>query len=62
MENKGFPLSEFSEGPLEFFIFAVTILVRAAPALHPHIPGAAYMQIKRAWPSFEHVTHVADTL
>jgi Ca2+-transporting ATPase len=29
--NKGFPLDKFSEGPLEFFIFAVTILVVAVP-------------------------------
>ncbi len=26
--HKGFPISKFSEGPLQFFIFAVTILVR----------------------------------
>lgn len=31
MENKGFPISKFSEGPLQFFIFAVTILVVAVP-------------------------------
>lgn len=31
IENKGFPLSEFSEGPLAFFIFGVTILVVAVP-------------------------------
>jgi Ca2+-transporting ATPase len=31
IENKGFPLSEFSEGPLQFFIFSVTILVVAVP-------------------------------
>jgi Ca2+-transporting ATPase len=29
--NKGFPMDEFSEGPLQFFIFAVTILVVAVP-------------------------------
>jgi Ca2+-transporting ATPase len=29
--NKGFPLDQFAEGPLEFFIFAVTILVVAVP-------------------------------
>ncbi len=27
----GFPMSKFAEGPLEFFIFAVTILVVAVP-------------------------------
>lgn len=31
MENRGFPISKFSEGPLQFFIFAVTILVVAVP-------------------------------
>ncbi|EFN57544.1 hypothetical protein CHLNCDRAFT_6358, partial [Chlorella variabilis] len=29
--NKGFPMDQFSEGPLQFFIFAVTILVVAVP-------------------------------
>lgn len=31
VENKGFPISKFSSGPLQFFIFAVTILVVAVP-------------------------------
>ncbi len=31
VENKGWPWSEFGEGPLEFFIFAVTIVVVAVP-------------------------------
>lgn len=31
VENKGFPISKFSDGPLQFFIFAVTILVVAVP-------------------------------
>lgn len=31
VENSGFPISKFSEGPLQFFIFAVTILVVAVP-------------------------------
>jgi Ca2+-transporting ATPase len=31
VENKGFPWSEFASGPLEFFIFAVTIVVVAVP-------------------------------
>lgn len=31
VENKGFPFNKFSEGPLQFFIFAVTILVVAVP-------------------------------
>lgn len=35
IQNKGFPLSKFSEGPLEFFIFAVTILVGGGGAPGP---------------------------
>ncbi|KAL6781722.1 FAP10B [Auxenochlorella protothecoides x Auxenochlorella symbiontica] len=31
VENRGFPLSQFASGPLEFFIFAVTIVVVAVP-------------------------------
>ena len=31
IENKGWPWSEFATGPLEFFIFAVTIVVVAVP-------------------------------
>jgi Ca2+-transporting ATPase len=31
IENNGFPLDEFASGPLEFFIFAVTIVVVAVP-------------------------------
>lgn len=31
VENKGFPFSKFATGPLEFFIFAVTIIVVAVP-------------------------------
>ena len=31
VENSGFPLDKFSEGPLDFFIFAVTIVVVAVP-------------------------------
>ena len=31
VENKGFPLSKFAEGPLAYFIFGVTILVVAVP-------------------------------
>lgn len=31
VENKGFPMSEFASGPLNFFIFAVTIVVVAVP-------------------------------
>lgn len=31
VENQGFPLSEFASGPLEFFIFSVTIIVVAVP-------------------------------
>ena len=31
VEEGGFPLSEFASGPLEFFIFAVTIVVVAVP-------------------------------
>ncbi len=31
IQEKGFPLSKFAEGPLEFFIFAVTIVVVAVP-------------------------------
>jgi Ca2+-transporting ATPase len=31
VENQGFPLDEFASGPLEFFIFAVTIVVVAVP-------------------------------
>ena len=31
VENHGFPLSKFAEGPLEYFIFAVTIVVVAVP-------------------------------
>lgn len=31
IENKGFPMSEFASGPLQFFIFAVTIVVVAVP-------------------------------
>lgn len=31
IEQKGFPMSEFASGPLEFFIFAVTIVVVAVP-------------------------------
>lgn len=31
IEHKGFPLSQFQEGPLHFFIFAVTIVVVAVP-------------------------------
>ena len=31
IENKGFPISQFGEGPLQFFIFGVTILVVAVP-------------------------------
>ena len=31
VENKGWPWSEFATGPLEFFIFAVTIVVVAVP-------------------------------
>ena len=29
--NKGFPVSEIASGPLQFFIFAVTIVVVAVP-------------------------------
>ena len=31
IQNKGFPISQFAEGPLNFFIFGVTILVVAVP-------------------------------
>lgn len=31
VENKGFPASKIVEGPLNFFIFAVTIVVVAVP-------------------------------
>jgi Ca2+-transporting ATPase len=31
IEQKGFPLNQFQEGPLHFFIFAVTIVVVAVP-------------------------------
>lgn len=31
VENHGFPVSRIAEGPLEFFIFAVTIVVVAVP-------------------------------
>ena len=31
IENKGFPVSQFAQGPLAFFIFGVTILVVAVP-------------------------------
>ena len=31
VENKGFPLAQFSSGPLRFFIFAITIIVVAVP-------------------------------
>lgn len=29
--NKGFPMNQFAQGPLQFFIFGVTILVVAVP-------------------------------
>jgi Ca2+-transporting ATPase len=31
VENRGFPVKQFAEGPLRFFIFAVTIIVVAVP-------------------------------
>lgn len=31
IENKGFPVNKIVEGPLNFFIFAVTIVVVAVP-------------------------------
>lgn len=31
VENKGFPASQIVSGPLQFFIFAVTIVVVAVP-------------------------------
>ena len=31
VENRGFPISEIVDGPLNFFIFAVTIVVVAVP-------------------------------
>jgi len=31
VENKGFPVSQIASGPLQFFIFAVTIVVVAVP-------------------------------
>ena len=31
IENKGFPASQIASGPLQFFIFAVTIVVVAVP-------------------------------
>ena len=31
MENKGFPADQIASGPLQFFIFAVTIVVVAVP-------------------------------
>ena len=31
VQNKGFPISKFAQGPLTFFIFGVTILVVAVP-------------------------------
>jgi Ca2+-transporting ATPase len=31
VENKGFPVSQIATGPLQFFIFAVTIVVVAVP-------------------------------
>jgi P-type Ca2+ transporter type 2C len=31
IQNKGFPLAQFASGPLNFFIFAVTIVVVAVP-------------------------------
>ena len=31
IENQGFPMGQFASGPLEFFIFAVTIIVVAVP-------------------------------
>ena len=31
IENRGFPVSEIASGPLQFFIFAVTIVVVAVP-------------------------------
>jgi P-type Ca2+ transporter type 2C len=30
-ENKGFPLDQFNTGPLQFFLYAVTIVVVAVP-------------------------------
>jgi Ca2+-transporting ATPase len=46
--NKGFPMDEFSEGPLQFFIFAVTILVRLARCLLPVLVCAACQSRLRA--------------
>ena len=31
VENRGFPVAQFAEGPLRFFIFAITIIVVAVP-------------------------------
>ena len=31
IDNKGFPADQFASGPLQFFIFAVTIVVVAVP-------------------------------
>ena len=31
VENRGFPVSEIASGPLQFFIFSVTIVVVAVP-------------------------------
>lgn len=31
VENEGFPIDDFASGPLEFFIFAITIIVVAVP-------------------------------
>lgn len=31
VENQGFPASQIAQGPLQFFIFAVTIVVVAVP-------------------------------
>ena len=31
IENQGFPVSQIASGPLQFFIFAVTIVVVAVP-------------------------------
>ena len=64
VENKGFPVSEIASGPLQYFIFAVTIVVVAVPEGLPLAVtiSLAYSMKKmmqdnnfvRVWPSTKH--------
>lgn len=49
VENKGFPASQIASGPLQFFIFAVTIVVVAVPEGLPLAVTISLAYSMRVW-------------